>query len=347
MADPRFFSCAGPLTLRQIADIAKAELSRCADGNRRIRDVAPLDRAEADEISFLDNKNYVDAFAASKAGACIVHPDLASRAPEGMVLLVTDEPYRAYARLAQAFYPMAAVAETIHPSAHVDPTARLGAGCRVDAGVVIAGDVELGARCHIGANTVIAEGVVIGDDARIGANVTVQFSRIGARAIIHPGVRIGQDGFGFAPARPPGSPDHLKIPQLGRVLIGDDVEIGANTTIDRGTGPDTMIGDGCKIDNLVQVGHNVQMGKGCFVVSQAGISGSTKLGSYVVLGGQVGIAGHLTIGDGARMAAQSGVMRDIDPGITVAGSPAIAAKEFWRQVARLNALTKKKGKGFV
>lgn len=345
MADPRFFDCAGPLTLGRIADVARGALSRGADPNRQMRDVAPLTTATADEVSFLDNKSYVDAFASSKAGACIVHPDFATRAPRGMDLILTEEPYRAYARVAQAFYPSEVPVSEIAPSASIDPSARLAEGCRVDGGVHIGPDVEIGARTHIGAGTVIAKGVVIGEDSRIGAHVTIQFARLGARAIIHPGVRIGQDGFGFAPARPPESPEHLKIPQLGRVIIGDDVEIGANTTIDRGTGPDTVIGSGCKIDNLVQIGHNVQMGNGCFVVSQVGISGSTKLGNYVVIGGQVGIAGHLRIGDGVRMAAQSGVMRDIAPGTTVAGSPAVVAKEFWRRVAYLGTLTKKKDKG--
>jgi UDP-3-O-[3-hydroxymyristoyl] glucosamine N-acyltransferase len=159
------------------------------------------------------------------------------------------------------------------------------------------------------------------------------------RIILHPGVRIGQDGFGFAP----GMPAHTKVPQLGRVIIGDDVEIGANTTIDRGAGPDTVIGAGTKIDNLVQIGHNVTIGKGCFIVAQAGVAGSTKVGDYVMIGGQAGVIGHLVIGDGAKIAGQSGVSTNVGPGETVAGTPATDAREHWKTLAFLKRLRKKDG----
>ena len=158
--------------------------------------------------------------------------------------------------------------------------------------------------------------------------------------LIHAGVRIGQDGFGFAT----GAEGHVKVPQLGRVIIGDDVEIGANTTIDRGAGPDTVIGAGTQIDNLVQIGHNVVLGRGCVVVAQVGISGSTKVGDYVVIGGQVGLAGHLSIGNKVRIAAQSGVMRDVAEGETVGGSPATTMRDWLRRVAIVDRLARK-GKG--
>lgn len=179
-------------------------------------------------------------------------------------------------------------------------------------------------------------GVAVGPSCRIGAGAVLQNCLVGARVIIHPGVRVGQDGFGFAPG--PGG--HLKVPQLGRVLIEDDVEIGANTTIDRGTGPDTVIGAGTKIDNLVQIAHNVRLGRGCIVVSQVGISGSTEIGDFVMIGGQAGLTGHLHVGAGARIAAQSGVMRDIEPGTEVGGSPAKPVKAWLKEVATLERLTK-------
>jgi UDP-3-O-[3-hydroxymyristoyl] glucosamine N-acyltransferase len=214
----------------------------------------------------------------------------------------------------------------------------LGKDVAVDAGAVVGENCIIGDRTRIGANAVIGDGVSIGDDCWIGSNCTLTHCQIGHRAIIHPGVCAGQDGFGFAP----GMAMHTKVPQLGRVIIGNDVEIGANTTIDRGAGPDTVIGDGTKIDNLVQIGHNVTIGKGCLIVAQVGISGSTKVGNNVMIGGQAGLVGHLTIGDGARIAAQSGVSRDVPAGVTVAGSPAADAREYWKTLAFLNRLRKDK-----
>ncbi|MBY0430781.1 MAG: UDP-3-O-(3-hydroxymyristoyl)glucosamine N-acyltransferase, partial [Rhodospirillales bacterium] len=257
-----------------------------------------------------------------------------------MALLLTDQPYHAYARIAQAFYPMPRLEGWTAPNAVVDAGAIIGEGCRIEWGAVIGPGVEIGRNCHIGANAVIGAGVVIGDDGIIGANATISHAIIGRRAFIYPGVRIGQDGFGFAMS-PLG---HLKVPQLGRVIIHDDVEIGANTTIDRGAGPDTVIGAGCRIDNLVQIGHNVQLGRGCVIVAQVGISGSTRLDDFVAIGGQVGIGGHLRIGTGAQVAAQSGVMRDVPAGKTMCGSPAIDARDYWRQTVVLSQLAKTKSR---
>ena len=339
MADPRFHRRSGPFRLADIAERIGATLSPGTDPGRMFDDVAPLQAAGATNLSFFDNVRYVEAFAASRAGACILGAAHAARAPEGMALLVCEQPYRAYALAAQMFYPRVAPEPGVAPSAVIGQDAVLAEGCRIEPGAVVGGRAEIGPRTLIGPNAVIGEGVVIGADSVVGANASVSHALIGARVTIYPGVRIGQDGFGFAPD-PRG---HVKVPQLGRVVVHDDVEIGANTTIDRGSGPDTVIGAGSFIDNLVQIGHNVELGRGCVIVAQVGISGSTKLGDFVVLGGKVGVAGHLSIGTGAKLAARSGVTKDIPPGATYGGFPAIPIREWRKQTAILSRLTKKSG----
>jgi UDP-3-O-[3-hydroxymyristoyl] glucosamine N-acyltransferase len=268
----------------------------------------------------------------------IVNPKLAAGAPPGATLLVTAQPYRAYALAAQAFYPESAPVADVAKSAVIDLSAQLGEGCRIEANAVIGAEVRIGRRCSIGANAVIGAAVALGDDVRIGANASLSHCIVGSRVRIYPGARIGQDGFGFAPD--PNAP--IKVPQLGLVIIGDDVEIGANACIDRGAGPDTVIGAGTMIDNLVQIGHNVHIGRGCVIVAQVGISGSTRLGDYVMIGGQAGFAGHLTIGDGARIGAQAGVLRNVKAGDTLLGSPAIPVYEFHYMTAYLRRLAAKK-----
>jgi UDP-3-O-[3-hydroxymyristoyl] glucosamine N-acyltransferase len=338
MTDLRFFDRAGPYSLDELAGSTGARLQDGADGARRFADVAPLETAGPEDVTFLENRKYLDAFSRSRAGAAFVEERFAVRAPTGMALLLTAEPYKAFARAAQAFYPAKPVAPGIAPTAIIHPTASVPQDCEIGPYVVIEAGVRLGARCQIGAHVVIGHAVELGDDCRVAAHVTLSHCVIGARVILHPGARIGQPGFGFAPDRD----GPVKIPQLGRVLIGDDVDIGANTTIDRGSGHDTVIGPGTMIDNLVQIGHNVALGRGCILAGQVGISGSTKLGDFVMAGGQAGLAGHLNIGTGARIAAQAGLMRDIEPGSTVAGAPAVAITSFWRQVAVLQRLATKK-----
>ncbi|TWB44307.1 UDP-3-O-(3-hydroxymyristoyl)glucosamine N-acyltransferase [Nitrospirillum pindoramense] len=336
MADPRFFNRAGPFTLADLAQRSGAEIAPGCDPGLVLSDVAALDAADQGQLSFLDNKKYVAAFSATKAGAVVVHPALASKAPAGVALLLSRNPYKAYALCAQAFYPATAPTGTISAGAHVDPTAEVGQGTDIAAGAVVEAGAVIGARCRIGPNATIGINVRLGDDTVIGANASLTHCVVGSRVTIYPGARIGQDGFGFAMDLA----GHVRVPQMGRVLIEDDVEIGANATVDRGAGPDTIIGRGCMIDNLVQIGHNVHLGAGCVIVAQAGISGSTRLDHHVVLAAQAGVTGHLKIGAGAQIAAQSGVMRDVEPGEKVGGSPAVPMRQWLRQVAALGRLVR-------
>ncbi len=335
MADPRFFQKSPARTLGELAVIAGGKLADDAAADILIDDVAPLDQAGAGQISFLDNRKYKDSFAASKAAAAIVAEPLASLAPSGMALIISKNPYKSYALVAQAFYPVVYPSASISVGAHVHPSAKIADGCVIEAGVVIGANVVIGEGTWIGANGVIGEGVKIGARCKIDPCVTVSHAEIGDGVRLYPGVRIGQDGFGFA-IDPAG---HVKVPQLGRVIIGDNVEIGANSTIDRGAGPDTVIGAGTWIDNLVQIGHNVRIGKGCILIAQSGVAGSTVLEDYAVLAAQAGVAGHLRIGMGARIGAKAGVMKDVPAGEEQLGAPAVPVKEFMRQVIALKRLT--------
>lgn len=336
MADPRFFKSAGSFSLTELADVSGCEVRGDDLETAKFNDVGPLTSAGSEAVSFIDNRRYVGEFERSGAGAIVLAPDLVGRAPAGAALLISEAPYRAFALIAQAFYPPEHGSPEISKHAHIDPTAKLGAGVRIHPGAVVGPGAEIGDGTLVGANTVIAPGVVVGKNCVVGSNVTLAYCLIGEAVRIHPGVRVGQDGFGFAP----GAGGHEKVPQLGRVLIGDDVEIGANTAIDRGAGPDTVIGAGTKIDNLVHIAHNVQIGGHCLIAGQVGTSGSVRLEDFVMIGGQAGISGHLHIGPGARIAAQSGVTKDVPAGQTVVGFPAEESKSFWRKLARLNRLLK-------
>ncbi len=341
MPDARFFSPEGPFTLNELSQLCGAEIANSSDGDRIFLSVAPLQDAGPRDLSFLDNKAYVDAFATTSAGCCIVAPEHAYLAPSGAALLLTKEPYLAYAQCASAYYPKtedgyipALAEENIHPSAEI------GAGTLIAPSAVIGPFAKIGENCRISPNAYIGKGVMIGDNCRIGPSVSLQYCILGANVILFAGVRIGEAGFGFARG-PQGA---VTVPQVGRVIIEDFVEIGANSTIDRGSGPDTVIGAGTRIDDLVQIGHNVRIGSGCIVVSQSGVAGSTQIGNGVQIGGQSAVAGHLTVGDGAMIAAKTGVLKDIPPGVTVCGMPAVPIKQYFRQVAMVSRLAKKKGK---
>ncbi len=338
MVDARFFPSAGSLTLAEIAALTGASIAGSAEAGKAFSSVAPLEQAGIGDISFFDNIKYLDAFCQSKAGACFVRPKFVSRAPAGMALLVTEEPYFAFAQTSTKLYPAPAWEPGISPHAHIAPSARIGAGVRVDTGAVIGEDVVIGDGCRVGANTVVDARVELGEGCQIGANCTLSHCILGKRVMLHRGVHIGQDGFGFAPSKQ----GVIKVPQLGRVLVGNDVEIGSGTCIDRGAGPDTTIGHHTKIDNLVQIGHNVQIGNYVFIAAQTGIAGSSTVGDGAMLGGQVGISGHLAIGAGVKLVAQSGVMHDLAAGGTFGGSPAVPARDWHRQTVALGLIIKKK-----
>lgn len=334
MVDSRFHREAGPFTLGQIVEMTGAELRGGGDLERPFSDVGTLEGGGPRDVAFLENRRYAEGFRTSGAGACLVTAEFADQAPDGMAVLVTALPRRNYARLARLFHPVETPAAGVHPAAMVDPSATLGAGVSVGPGAVVGAGAVLGEGAWIEANAVIGEAVEIGAGTRVGTGASISHALIGARCFIYPGARIGQPGFGFEmDANGP-----FLVPQLGRVIVEDDVEVGANTTIDRGSNADTLIGRGSMIDNLVQIGHNVVLGRGCIIVSQVGISGSTRLGDRVVLAGQTGVAGHLEIGSDVQVAAKSGVNRSLPGGAAYGGAPAIPVREWRRQIAALKRL---------
>ncbi len=340
VTEPVFFRADCTPSISDLCGWTGAEVGEGADIAAAVHSVAPLEHGAPGDLVFLDNAKYADALGSTRATACFLNKRYADRLPAGTVGLFTPEPYRAFGVALQKMFPVAVRPQSVFgtrgvaPGAIVHPEARLESDVTVDPGAVIGPGVDIGAGSVIGANCVIGSGVRIGRDCSIGAGATIACSLIGDRVIIHPGARLGQDGFGFAM----GPRGHLKIPQVGRVIVQNDVEIGANTTIDRGANRDTIIGEGSKIDNLVQIGHNVTIGRHCVIVSQVGISGSTELGDFVAIGGQGGLTGHLKIGMGAQIAAQSGVMTDIPAGERWGGAPARPMRIYFRTVAAMEKL---------
>jgi UDP-3-O-[3-hydroxymyristoyl] glucosamine N-acyltransferase len=340
MTDPVFFPRVAQPTLAELAAVVGVALPAGETADLHIRGAAPLETAGPADIAYMDNPRYGDALAATRAGACFVSQRFASKVPASTVALVTPEPYRAFAKALAHLFPSAIRPQSafgavgISPGAAVHPSARLEPGVVVDPGAVVGPEAEIGSGTIIGANAVIGPHTRIGRDVSIAPSVSVLHALVGNRVILHGGVRIGQDGFGFAMG--PGG--HAKVPQIGRVIIQDDVEIGANTTVDRGASRDTVIGEGTKIDNLVQIGHNVVIGRHCVIVAQVGISGSVTIEDFVVLGGQVGVIGHVTIGAGAQIAATSNVATDIPAGGRWGGTPAKPVRDWFREVTTLKNL---------
>lgn len=337
MAAPVFFPKPEPLSVGDIIAESGAKVVEGVDLATTIDAVAPIETARLHDLSFLENAAYAERARSTGATACFVAPKFKDHLPAHTIALVSNEPYKAYARVALRLFPSAARpgsmfgASGVSAGAYVHPDARLEEHVIIDPGAVVGAGAQIGTRSVIGAGAVIGPGVTIGRGCSIGSGATLQHTMLGNRVIVHPGVRIGQDGFGFAMS----AGGHMKVPQLGRVIIQDDVEIGANTTIDRGATRDTIIGEGTKIDNQVQIGHNAVIGRHCVIVAHVGISGSSTLEDYVVLGGQAGVTGHVTIGMGAQVGAQSGVMTDLAAGGRYLGSPAKPARQTMREVAAL------------
>jgi UDP-3-O-[3-hydroxymyristoyl] glucosamine N-acyltransferase len=340
MADPRFFSKAGEFTVAAVAFHTKARLVN-GTGDEVLSDVSPLSSADKSHLSFFDNRKYFREFLETKAGACFVRPEFVSKSPAGLILLVSDEPYHAYAVATSMFYPENSSRKnfvgSFSENSVIHPKSYTGSNVTIEDYAVVCEGAEIGEGSFIGSGSYIGRNVKIGNNCHISQRVTITHSLLGSNIIIHPGVSIGQDGFGFAMGR-----NHIKVPQLGRVIIENNVEIGANSTIDRGSGPDTVIGEGTKIDNLVQIGHNVRIGRNCVIVAQTGISGSTEFGDYVVAGGQTGFGGHIKIGSGAKIAAQAGVTRDIDAGMEVGGTPSVPLRQYHKQAIAVQKLVRNK-----
>lgn len=343
MPDTRFFSRSGPFSLSQLAEIGKARISEPLPSSLKLEslfyDVAPLEEAIEKNVSVLHNSKYTENLKVTRTGVCIVDAKHIDSVPSTAAILVTGTPYRSYALIAQAFYPESfSCAYAQDQETHIHSSAEIGLNSTLEPGVVIGANARIGMNVTIAANSVIGQGVIVGDHCQIGANVSISHSIIGNQVTIHAGTRVGQAGFGFFMDEA----GHVQVPQLGRVLIEDGVEIGANVTIDRGSSHDTIIGMGTRIDNLVHIAHNVRLGKGCVVVAQVGISGSTEIGDFTAIAGQAGLTGHLKIGKKVRIAAQSGVMRDIADGMTVGGSPAVPVGKWHRQTVALQQLINKK-----
>ena len=346
MSEPIFLRQTRGLTLAEIAELAGADLPRSVVAANYITGVAALDSAGPGDLSFFDSRNFAASARSTYAGACLTSAALAAELPSHVAALVVREPYPAFVAIARELFPRALRPASPYESgsvesAHVHAEARLEENVIVDPGAVVGPRAEVGSGTTIAANAVIGAGIRIGRDCAIGAGAVITDALVGDRVIIHPGCKIGQDGFGFVMRRT----GHIKVPQIGRVIIQDEVEIGAGTTIDRGAIRDTIIGEGTKIDNLVQIGHNVTIGRHCVIVAQTGISGSSTLEDFVVLGARVGLNNQVTIGEGAQIAAVSVVHGDVPPGARWGGTPAKPVKLWFREMALLARMAREKTEG--
>ena len=341
MDHPGFFHREGPFSLEDITASVKGRIARAPDPKALICDVKALDDAGEGHISFFENRKYLAQLGSTKGSACLIAEAFLDRVPQSMACIVVPQPYHAFAIALRLFYPGALASRTAEMAfgeAPIHPSARVGSGVRIEPNVVVGPEAVVGDGTILAAGALVGYRCVVGKDCYVGPAVSLTHTLVGDRVIIHAGARIGQDGFGFAMGRD----GHLKVPQIGRVVIDDDVEIGANTTIDRGALKDTRIGHGTKIDNLVQIGHNVVIGRHCILVGQCGVAGSTVLEDFAVLGGQAGVAGHLTVGKGAQLAGNSASMHSIPAGERWAGSPARKMEQFARELAAVMRLAEPK-----
>jgi UDP-3-O-[3-hydroxymyristoyl] glucosamine N-acyltransferase len=346
MQHPGFFERAGPFPLNVIAEKLGAELGTLPNVAIDIEDVKPLGSAGPQHLAFFDNPKYLDQLVTTHAGGCLVAPAFSERVPASTAVLKTKTPYNAFALALRLFYadalrPIAAkCAQDRDHGRLVHPTAQIDEGAIIEPGAVVGAEARIACGTTIAAGAIVGYRVSIDRDCYVGPGATVTHAIVGERVILHAGVRIGQDGFGFAMS----ASGHVKVPQVGCVIIGNDVEIGANSTVDRGALNDTMIGEGTKIDNLVQIGHNAIIGRHCIIVAQTGIAGSAQLGDFVVMGGHSGVVGHVKIGNGAQIAGMAHVKEDVAPGARMGGTPAVPFKEWAREVATLKRLASRDGK---
>ncbi len=331
MSDPDFLRAGRSLDVGEIAAMTGAAAAGLA--GRRIIGVAALERAAPWDLSFLDDQRFAAAAAATRAGACLTTKALAGNLPPRVAAIVVDDPYRAFVAVARALFVDALQPSSLYPvggraGAEVHPSARLETDVTIEPGAAVGPGAEIGSGTVVAANAAVGGEVRIGRNCFIGAGATIGHALIGDRVRIQAGCHIGQDGFGFLAG---GDQGRLKVPQCGRVIIQDDVEIGAGTTIDRGGIRDTVVGEGTKIDNLVRVGHNASIGRHCMVVAQTGIAGGASLEDHVVLEARVGLNDNVTIGEGAHIAASSIVQDDVPAGAHWAGAPAKPAKQWFRE----------------
>ena len=346
MSDTEFFVPARRYTAADISALTGAEIRTADLANVQIGSIAAASAGGDGALVFIEGKRNAALMDGLSAAAVLCSQDVADRVPAGIAVLVTPRPQYAFAMVGRLLYPDAAsprpmTGETgVSSRAHIDPSARLEAGVVVEAGAVVSAGVEIGAGAIIAPNAVVGRGCKIGRNSYVGPNAVVQYALLGDRVIIHAGAKIGQDGFGFAFGK--SGPE--RIPQIGRVVIQDNVEVGANSAIDRGALGDTVIGENTKIDNLVQIAHNVRIGRNCVIAGQSGISGSVTIGDNVMVAGGVGIADHLTIGSGAQLAARGGFMHDVPAREIWAGFPAKPIGQAMREVAALARLAKPKGR---
>ncbi|TGQ56193.1 UDP-3-O-(3-hydroxymyristoyl)glucosamine N-acyltransferase [Mesorhizobium sp. M1C.F.Ca.ET.193.01.1.1] len=342
MTDPVFFAPSRRYTAGEVANLTGANLVDTSQADVAIEALAPANEGGDSALVFVDGKRNFALMQSLKAAAVLCPADFASRAPQGIAVLVHPRPQQAFAMVGRLLFPQAATpgpmtGETgISPQAHIDASAHVETGAIVEAGAVIGPDASIGAGTVIAPHAIISRSCKIGRDGYVGPGASIQYALIGNRVIIHGGARIGQDGFGFVG----GAKGPERVPQIGRVIIQDDVEIGSNSTVDRGAMSDTIIGQGTKIDNLVQIAHNVRIGRNCIIAGLSGISGSVVVGDNVTMGGGVGLADHLTIGPGAKLAARSGFMSNVPAGEVWGGYPAQPMAEAMREIAMLRRLAR-------
>jgi UDP-3-O-[3-hydroxymyristoyl] glucosamine N-acyltransferase len=338
MPDPTFFRRTGPFSSEHLAAHVGAELVRGSSRVLEVDDVAELYEADERSICLFAETAYQQAVRKTKAAAVVTTPSLASLAARTMDVLLVDQPRLAFAMIQQLFYPQPPLTAWISPQATISSQAAIGAGCRIEPGAVIEAQARLGEGCHVGPNAVIGAGVSLGAGCSIGANVTISHTLAGDRVQVFANAAIGRPGFGFVKT----ARGLLRMPQLGRVVIGDDVEIGSGCTVDRGTLGDTRIGTGCKIDNGVQIAHNVTMGVGCILAGHVGIAGSATIEDFVVIGGGVVISDHVTVGTRVQIAVGSCVIRDVAAQTVVGGYPAVAVRQWHRQTVAVTRLARQK-----